>query len=159
MDYAIRQTDNLGLISHYGSKPLDVRCNMDHCDKQIPDGIGIFLCERHLQKAWAAYQIVMGADVPTPRENKKIDVYANDTDGIVYCIRVGDLIKIGWSRNIRKRLADLGSDAVFFTRRGTRVDEYKLQAHFLDHLAKGREWFKYNDDTLKLVDAARLGKI
>lgn len=134
-------------------------CNMDHCEVRIADGVGIFLCERHLQKAWAAYQVHMGAEIPAERPDPEVDINALDTSGVVYVVRVKDLIKIGWTTAPENRFRQLEADAVLHQSRGTRKDEYKLQARFIDHLAKGREWFECNAETLRLVENLRAGRL
>jgi hypothetical protein len=132
---------------------------MDHCEADASERVGIALCERHLQKAWAAYQIVLGADVPEAQPDPTRDVKSLDAMGTVYVVRVGEMIKIGWSSNPSRRLTELKADAVLHYTAGSRRDEYKLQAKCMDHLIKGREWFDTSPTMIQFVKDLRQGKI
>lgn len=134
-------------------------CNMDHCDRETSDRVGIALCERHIEKAWAAYQVLMGANVPEKLADPKRDVRSLDARGTVYVIRVGDMIKIGWTSRPQARLTELKADAVLHFSGGTRRDEYRLQGQCMDHLVKGREWFDTSPAMIQFVKDLRLGKI
>jgi hypothetical protein len=134
-------------------------CNMDHCDRETSDRVGIALCERHIEKAWAAYQVLMGADVPERMPDAVRDVKSLDARGTVYVIRVQDMIKIGWTSNPKTRMKDLKADAILHYQAGTRRDEYKLQGQCMDHLVKGREWFDSSPAMIQFVKDLRLGKI
>lgn len=134
-------------------------CNMDHCESATSDRVGIALCERHIEKAWAAYQVLMGADVPERMPDPVRDVKSLDARGTVYVIRVQDMIKIGWTSNPKTRMQDLKADAILHYQAGTRRDEYKLQGQCMDHLVKGREWFDTSPAMIQFVKDLRLGKI
>lgn len=146
-------------------KPLDGkdwsdrRCNMDQCDRKKSDRVGIALCERHIEKAWAAYQVLIGANVPDIKPDPKRDTKSLDARGTVYVIRVNDMIKIGWTSNPERRMRDLQADAILHYQAGTRRDEYKLQGRCMDHLVKGREWFDTSPAMIQFVKDLRLGKI
>jgi hypothetical protein len=134
-------------------------CNMEHCSREASDRVGIALCERHLEKAWAAYQVVMGATVPDAKPDAKRDVKSLDARGTVYVVRVQDMIKIGWTSDPKTRMRDLKADAILHYQAGTRRDEYKLQGQCMDHLVKGREWFDTSPAMIQFVKDLRLGKI
>ena len=115
---------------------------------------------RHLQKAWAAYQIVAGLAVaPEERIDPDRDTQSLKAKGTVYVIRVGELIKIGWTSQPKRRMRDLQPDAILAYKAGTRHDELRLHAKCIDHLAKGREWFHANDEMLKFVSDFQSGAI
>ena len=132
-------------------------CSIPHCNQIRADRVSIHLCEHHIQKAWAAYQILNGAEV-VEKEDPDRDLYSLQARGTVYVIRVGDLFKIGWTSNPQQRMKNLKPDAVLHYRHGTRHDEIKLQARCVDHLAKGREWFHANDQMTKIVKEFQAGK-
>lgn len=134
-------------------------CNMDQCEATASDRVGIALCERHIEKAWAAYQVLQGADVPAKLPGPERDVRSIDARGTVYVVRVQDMIKIGWASDPASRMSHLKADAVLHFTAGTRRDEYKLQGRCMDHLVKGREWFDTSPAMIQFVKDLRLGKI
>ncbi len=134
-------------------------CNMEQCERDSSDRVGIALCERHIEKAWAAYQVLMGANVPEKQDDANRDTKTLDARGTVYVVRVADLIKIGWTSRPEKRMRELEADAILHYQPGTRRDEYKLQGQCMDHLVKGREWFDTSPSMIRFVKDLRLGKI
>ena len=94
------------------------------------------------------------------------EFFANWGKGRVYFIESGDLIKIGWSRNVEKRLASLhGSSALPLKLLGhvlgTRVYERALHEKFR-HLHHHLEWFNRDETLLAAVDqicAAEVDKV
>lgn len=134
-------------------------CNMDHCERETSELVGIALCDRHLQKAWAAYQILNGVQAPPAEADPERDVTSLDARGTVYVIRVGELIKIGWTSNPNKRWNELQADAVLHSTPGTRRDEYRMHGQCIDHLAKGREWFHANAAMTRYIKNLQAGKV
>lgn len=134
-------------------------CNIDHCESKTSERVGIALCERHIEKAWAAYQVLQGANVPARLPDAERDVRSLDARGTVYVVRVKDMIKIGWTSNPASRMSHLKADAILHFKPGTRRDEYKLQGRCMDHLVKGREWFDTSPAMIAFVKDLRLGKI
>ena len=134
-------------------------CNIDHCETASSERVGIALCERHIEKAWAAYQVLQGADIPAKLPQQERDVRSIDARGLVYVVRVQDMIKIGWTSNPSTRMSHLQPDAILHFTAGTRRDEYKLQGRCMDHLVKGREWFDTSPAMIQFVKDLRLGKI
>ena len=39
--------------------PFQNECIKPNCEKRVPEGYGFQLCERHLAKSWAAFQILL----------------------------------------------------------------------------------------------------
>ena len=138
---------------HYVTASRD-ECNIGHCQADVNSEVGIPLCTKHLQKAWAAYQIVSGLAVAPERvpEDPKRDVHSLDAMGTVYIVRVKDMIKVGWTSDPKTRFKDLKADAVIGYKQGTRRDEFKLQAKCMDHLVKGREWFDTSPSVMLIIN-------
>lgn len=132
-------------------------CGQGHCEKPALRDIDVQLCERHLAKAWAAYQLISGTPEVPDREDPKPDYHDDSTPGAVYFIRKGDLLKIGWTSNIAQRFGHLSPDAVFHVEAGTRADEANYHSRFKEHLKEGREWFACNGDTMHIVDSIQRG--
>ena len=70
----------------------------------------------------------------------------------VYYLKVGDLIKIGYSSNLRRRLVAYPPDSVLLAAcPGTRDDEQAVHRELGSHLALNREWFHPSDDVLAKI--------
>lgn len=130
------------------------QCDLGHCERPVADEVGIRLCDRHLRKAWAAFEFLAAKDPtmwPNAEPPKRRDVTSVDAHGLVYFARVGELIKIGWTSNLQRRMSSLGADAVFHTQPGTKHDERALHAMFNHLLVKGKEWFRSDPELLNFI--------
>ena len=75
--------------------------------------------------------------------------------GFVYFVQAGDHVKIGWSRDPRRRLGSFKVGNAHEVRLlgfvpGTESDEKRLHRVFSAHRVRG-EWFKADDDLLAFV--------
>ena len=69
------------------------------------------------------------------------------TPGHVYYLRVGNLIKIGFTTDIARRMNEYPPNAaVLAAHPGTQRTERDMHRKFSAHLAKGREWFTPNTE-------------
>lgn len=67
---------------------------------------------------------------------------AQDIDGVVYYLRVGAHIKIGWTSNLATRMRSYSPDSILLaTEPGTRKDETRRHRMFAAHRTHGREWY------------------
>ncbi|MFC8732167.1 GIY-YIG nuclease family protein [Luteimicrobium sp. NPDC057192] len=67
--------------------------------------------------------------------------------GWVYYLRIDDTVKIGYARDVRRRMSDYPPTAVLLAvEPGTRNTEAARHEHFRAHLAHGREWFTPNSE-------------
>jgi len=83
---------------------------------------------------------------------EKIDKNAR-TEGYVYFVRTGDLIKIGYSTQPYQRLRAYPPNAeVLGVFPGTKKLEADLHGRFRFALRKGREWFRVADEILEYVN-------
>lgn len=134
-------------------------CWAEHCEAPVADlSVGVRLCKRHLQKAWAAMEYLAEGDPgmwPDGERPKRLPVTRTDAHGTVYFARVGDLIKIGWTANLQRRMSNLHADAVFHTQPGTRHDERALHAKFHHLLVKGKEWFRPDPELMDYIKDLR----
>lgn len=70
-----------------------------------------------------------------------------DLPGDVYYVRVGSLVKVGWTTDLYRRIRAYGADAELLVHYpGTRRDETNLHRNLAPSRAKGREW--YHDDPI-----------
>lgn len=132
-------------------------CSIPHCNRRRADTVSIHLCEYHIEKAWAAHHVLNGINIPE-REEIERDLYSLHAKGTVYVIRVGDLIKIGWTSNPRERMHQLKPDAVLHYQQGTRQDEIDLHARCEKYLAKGKEWFRDSPGMKRIIEELQLNK-
>lgn len=64
-------------------------------------------------------------------------------DGDIYFVRIGDLIKVGWTRDLWSRLKSYGASAeLLVSYPATRQDETNLHRQLTPARAKGREWYE-----------------
>lgn len=64
-------------------------------------------------------------------------------DGDIYFIRLGELVKVGWTRDLFQRVKSYGASAeLLVSYPGTRDDETNLHRQLRPALAKGREWYE-----------------
>lgn len=63
-------------------------------------------------------------------------------DGEIYFVKIGDLIKAGWSKRLYERLHNYGPAAEILCHYpGSRTDETLLHRNLRGELASGREWY------------------
>lgn len=64
-------------------------------------------------------------------------------DGEIYFVRLGGLVKVGWTRRLWQRVKSYGASAeLLVSYPGTRDDETNLHRQLRPALAKGREWYE-----------------
>lgn len=76
--------------------------------------------------------------------------------GTIYYLRVGDLVKIGYSIDFEQRLRQYPPNAtVLATHPGTRETERQMHHKFLHRVSKGREWFTPCPEIDQHIEAVR----
>ena len=81
---------------------------------------------------------------------------ANTQDGDIYFVKVGELVKVGWTRDLAKRLKAYGASAEFlYSYPASRDDETNLHRQLRPALAKGREWYTDGDVIAHFINEAR----
>lgn len=76
-------------------------------------------------------------------------------DGDIYFIRLGELVKVGWTRDLWSRVKSYGASAeLLVSYAGTRQDETNLHRQLTPARAKGREWYEDGAIIAKFVDEA-----
>lgn len=79
-----------------------------------------------------------------PSMRIKADRYVEIEGAVVYYMRVGNRVKIGWTTNLQKRVNSLMPEEVLAVEQGGSTVEMKRHEQF-DHLRTAREWFRYED--------------
>lgn len=93
-------------------------------------------------------------------KERRHDLYYENgaADAHVYFVRVGDLIKVGWSSRLRSRLKAYSADSeVLLHYPATRQEETDMHRLLRPDLAKGREWYR-RDGPLVQRELTRLLK-
>lgn len=75
--------------------------------------------------------------------------------GVVYYLRFGNRLKIGFTSEIRARVAGLPCDEVMAAEPGTYATESERLRQFGEYLAWGREWFEMSAPLMEHVSAVR----
>lgn len=76
------------------------------------------------------------------------------TDGTIYYVDSGSLIKIGWTADLAKRMRQYPPTArLLATHSGTRADEAHLKKRFAVHCTSGKEWFAHVGPLLEHIDS------
>ena len=73
---------------------------------------------------------------------------------VVYYMRIGNRCKIGWSTNIKTRLATLNPEELMATEPGGRILELERHIKFKDLRTHG-EWFKLEEPLLQHIEELR----
>jgi hypothetical protein len=146
-------------LSDLEDTPISRRnwCCWPNCFKpRIPE---IPLCESHLtiaHETWADRDRVFSftgaiepapATTPEPRPAR---------DGVVYYVRSGGYIKIGWTGSLAGRMKAYPPDSVLLaTEPGTRADETRRHQQFAVHRTHGREWYALTADLMRHIDRVK----
>jgi len=97
---------------------------------------------------WAAIRDSLTAESdPTEPDSQRLARRlrkAHPTTSVVYYVRFGDRVKIGYSTNLDGRLKAIPHDEVLATEPGTIQDERARHAAFADLRVTG-EWFRYEE--------------
>jgi Meiotically up-regulated gene 113 len=92
----------------------------------------------------------------------RIPAPATKTVGLIYVMRSGERVKIGWARNVEKRRAELQTGSperleVVVVFPGTRAEEAGCHRRFAaDRIDEGgQEWFRLSDDIQAFIAEQR----
>lgn len=77
--------------------------------------------------------------------------------GLMYLVRINDLIKIGWTKDLPRRLKEYGAGAELLCHYpATLADETDLHRSLRPALAKGREWYHHDHKLVQIHLASSL---
>lgn len=86
-------------------------------------------------------------ETPAPAQRER------SAEGVVYYLRVGAYIKIGWTSDLEKRMRAYSPDSILLaTEPGTRKDEAKRHRMFAVHRTHGREWYAMTPSVMHHVE-------
>lgn len=128
----------------------DKPCIAPRCDDIADQAAPVPMCGRHLRLAFA---YVVAAERPDLADRADATPYWAPTakpTGFVYFIRLGDLVKIGYTSNARKRFYALQPSEVLHMEPGTMADEQRCHLAFR-HLRVEGELFRPEPDLLTFI--------
>lgn len=74
-------------------------------------------------------------------------------EGVIYYLRVGAYIKVGWTSDLEKRMRAYSPDSVLLaTEPGTRKDEAKRHRLLAVHRTHGREWYAMTPSVMHHIE-------
>ena len=144
---------------------MDSICHWGRCEAPINRDLNVPLCTRHAIRTYRevsdyiksvpdALVRMLGSDpdriadrAPKPSTARQ---GFGKAPGTIYFARSGDLIKIGFTTNLHRRMAELRPDEVLATLPGTMRDEKALHHRFGPHWVDG-EWFRMGDDLMSHI--------
>lgn len=123
------------------------------------------LCHEHGVVAWRQIQQASGLPVliETAKqvEKREREYQARlrngkpESDGELYFVRINDLVKVGWTATLSRRLKEYGAGAELLCHYpGTRDDETTLHRRLNAVRAMGREWYHDGPVIQRYVDQA-----
>jgi hypothetical protein len=138
-------------------------CIYEKCERHRSDRIPEPLCAHHARRVYLAVKdLVDGATYwqkagsPTRLDSNGVrEIARRDGEGFVYFAECGEVIKIGYSRNVKQRMRDIGADRLLASIPGTMQDERALHARFGPAWDHG-EYFRPTPDLVAYIEG--LGK-
>lgn len=130
----------------------DTICATGNCNLPSLPKIEAPLCAQHAKKAWIEIGQHYGLDLiegellcVDPRHARQRALHAahyskDAPDGLVYIIRMGNRIKIGFTRNLTQRMRDVPNEEILAVFPGSMADEGALHKRFDEFRTVG-EWF------------------
>ena len=112
------------------------------------------ICDSHLASIYRSVSDLFkdldrhSDDVVSDSQLRRRNPYAEV--GVVYFMRFGDRVKIGFTTNLRDRLRAVPNDELLGSMPGSRHTERKTHSHFAHLRIKG-EWFSMGDDLLEFI--------
>lgn len=103
------------------------------------------ICAKHLVRL---YQFARDWIAPT----REPAAPPPPAQGTIYYLLVGELVKIGFTINLRQRLSSYPPDAVLLvTEQGNPADERARHKQFAQALQHGNEWFRPTPEVLEHI--------
>lgn len=125
-------------------------CCWPECIRSASEPPKIPLCREHLIVAWRAVADEIRTTKFTTTPKPKLRGL-----GLVYFVKLGDRIKIGYTKDLEGRLSVVPHEELLAVVRGTMADEARCHAAF-KHLRTRGEWFIAAPDLLAFIDGLPL---
>ena len=136
------------ILSHGNSFAIreHKECCYPDCGAKPTQKVHEPLCDRHLV---SVFRSVDGLVLEMHNVNKSTP--RGEVKGLVYFIRFGDRVKIGFSTNTKRRLQSLPHDEMLAFMPGTFATEKQMHNAFRYLRIKG-EWFSMGQDLLDFIE-------
>lgn len=117
-----------------------------------------YLCDSHLVAAYRSVNDLLRESKPDAAANftgggRALPGYQH-RGGLVYFMRFGDRVKIGFTTNLPLRLQSIPHDELLATIPGTMADEKRLHSRFAAHRVH-HEWFHLVPEILAHIEEAK----
>ena len=138
--------------------PKDGRCVGPYCcPEPVVRGAPVPLCRNHLLECSTfVYDTSKEYKAKTRRLEPKTGqkdsklIKAAGRKDVVYFVRFGDRVKIGYSANFQRRMSEVPYDEILLLLPGTTAHERGLHEIFKEHRITG-EWFHAHPDIMEFV--------
>lgn len=114
-----------------------------------------YLCDAHLVAVYRSVRVLMDGmadeSAMTFRGSGKAVPGYQRRPGLIYFLRFGDRIKIGFTTNLHLRMQQIPHDELLATVAGTMADEKHLHARFAEHRLH-HEWFAAAPELLAHIE-------
>lgn len=135
-------TENKGICLSCAFEIYDTLRTVVHVPEMTP---------RARMLAWNAYHESRTTAVATQRFKQ-----GSDDPGWVYYIAQDDLIKIGYAKNVTRRMKAYGPTAkLLAVHPGTLALERDMHTRFRGSLDRGREWFRRDTELMEHIEQVR----
>jgi hypothetical protein len=132
------------VLGQHGNRPhYESECCFPRCYAPVTTKVDLPLCDDHCLKVHSRMQAVIAHYVDAPEDfDMPRRAFPEDEPrpSVVYFIRFGDRIKIGYSANLERRLQTIPHDEVLLTIPGASTAEANLHRTFAADRITG-EWF------------------
>lgn len=113
-----------------------MECAIPRCTREKYAGLTDMVCSYHARRIFTEVREMLEA--ATEEHRREALRHGRGTarprrdlqNGYVYFFKCGELVKIGWSANVRQRARDLSADRVIGYFPGTPQDEKAIHARF-----------------------------
>lgn len=157
-----------------GGRPEDltnVACVAFACTRYVQEQFHsrhVYLCQEHALAVWATVQEMIDPDAlremayrrVTPHEVRHPELYEatpiSEATGVVYFIRTGGLIKVGFTSDLDRRLKAYPPDAevlAFYS--ASFAEEQRWHKLLTVHRAERREWYHPAREVMAAVEEAK----
>lgn len=168
--------------AYYESVFAMKRCTWQNCAEVLRDA-RIPLCYKHSQRVWAYvdhYESEAERELARKGLQSKLEVDAaaeaagdaaeaayreryrgkKTEPGDIYYLRMGDLVKIGFTTSLDRRLKEYPPNAELLTQHpGTLQLESEIHSKFRRYLALGREWFKRDPVLMRHIESVESARL
>lgn len=140
------------------TRPWAGQCVWPECEHNI-DIIDAPLCKDHMIRVYVicqeTYLWMMEPKTVDPHSGREVKPPASRRRppalrGTIYFVRLGDLVKIGFTTNMARRMTVIPHEEILGAKSGTMEDERRCHAAF-KHLRVKGEWFRAAPDLLAFI--------